>query len=69
MEKAVEHYAEHGRCIASTIKALGYQCGDSLRVWIDKLDPDSRQRIVGRAVSTPRSPVVKKLAVLELCTR
>ena len=23
-EQAVKHYAEHGRCIASTVKALGY---------------------------------------------
>ncbi|HGN3393160.1 IS3 family transposase [Pseudomonas aeruginosa] len=68
-EKAVEHYAEHGRCIASTIKALGYPGRDSLRAWIDELDPGSRQRVVGRAVSAPRPPELKKLAVLELCTR
>ena len=31
---AVQHYLEHDRCIASTIKALGYPCRDYLRVWI-----------------------------------
>ena len=40
-----------------------------LRAWIDELDPDSRQRVVGRAVSAPRPPQLKKQAVLELCTR
>ncbi|MEB0114741.1 IS3 family transposase [Variovorax sp. RTB1] len=68
-EQAVKHYAEHGRCIASTVKALGYPCRDLLRAWIHELDPDSRQRVVGRAVSAPRPPQLKKLAVLELCTR
>ncbi|AYM95790.1 IS3 family transposase [Acidovorax sp. 1608163] len=68
-EQAVKHYAEHGRCIASTVKALGYPCRDLLRAWIDELDPDSRQRVVGRAVSAPRPPQMKKQAVLELCTR
>ncbi|CAM5794643.1 IS3 family transposase ISBmu11 [Ottowia pentelensis] len=68
-QQAVKHYAEHGRCIASTVKALGYPCRDLLRAWIDELDPNSRQRIVGRAVSAPRPPQLKKLAVLELCTR
>ena len=68
-KKAVEHYAEHGRCIAATVKALGYPCRDLLRAWIDELDPDSRQRVVGRAVSAPRPPQLKKQAVLELCTR
>ena len=37
--QAVEHYAAHGRCIASTVKALGYPCRDLLRAWIDELDP------------------------------
>ena len=68
-QQAVKHYAEHGRCIASTVKALGYPCRDLLRAWIDELDPDSRQRVVGRAVSAPRPPQLKKQAVLELCTR
>ena len=68
-KKAVEHYAEHGRCIASTVEALGYPCRDLLRAWIHELDPDSRQRVVGRAVSAPRPPQLKKQAVLELCTR
>jgi transposase-like protein len=59
-QKAVEHYAEHGRCIASTIKALGYPGRDSLRAWIGEFQPDSRQHVVGRAVSAPRlRPIAK----------
>ena len=68
-QKAVEHYAEHGCCIASTIKALGYPGRDSLRAWIGEFQPDSRQHVVRSAVSSPRPPELKKLAVLELCTR
>src|SRR5450830_384580 len=68
-ERAVEHYAEHGHCIAATVKALGYPSRDLLRSWINELAPDSRQPVVGRAVSAPRPPELKKLAVLELCTR
>ena len=67
--QAVEHYAAHGRCIASTVKALGYPCRDLLRAWIDELDPESRQRVVGRAACAPWPPQLKKQAVLELCTR
>ena len=68
-ERAVEHYAEHGYCIAATVKALSYPSRDLLRSWINELAPDSRQPVVGRAVSAPRPPELKKLAVLELCTR
>ena len=68
-QQAVEHYAAHGRCIACTVKALGYPCRDLLRAWIDELDPESRQQVVGRAVCAPWPPQLKKQAVLELCTR
>ena len=34
-ERAVEHYLEHGRCIAATIKSLGYPSRDSLSAWIE----------------------------------
>ena len=45
---AIQHYLENDRCIASTIKALGYPCRENLSVWIDKLHPELRQRMVGR---------------------
>jgi putative transposase len=30
MQVAVQHYLDHDRCIASTIRALGYPCRDVL---------------------------------------
>ncbi|VTU45890.1 putative transposase OrfB (plasmid) [Variovorax sp. SRS16] len=66
---AVDHYLTHGCCIAATVKALGYPGRETLAAWIDELHPESRRRVVGRAGSEPRSPELKKAAVLELCTR
>ena len=33
-ELAVRHYFEHGRCIAATVKALGYPSRSLLSVWL-----------------------------------
>lgn len=68
-QAAVDHYHDHGRCIAATIRAMGYPCREALAAWIDELHPQSRQRVVGRAPSVPRSQDVKKAAVIDLCTR
>lgn len=46
-QRAVEHYLEHGRCIAATIKALGYPCRPLLSAWLQELRPQ-RTRVVGR---------------------
>ena len=67
--QAVDHYLTHGRCIAATMKALGYPARGTLATWLGELHSDYRQRVVGKAVSVPRPPEFKKLAVLELCTR
>ncbi len=53
---AVQHYLDHDRCIASTMKALGYPCRETLTAWIDELHPEVRQRIVGRARERPAPP-------------
>ena len=66
---AVAHYFDHDRCIASTIKALGYPCRDLLTRWIDELHPEVRQRIVGRAPNVQHPMELKNAAVIELCTR
>lgn len=68
-EKAVEHYVQHGRCIALTIKALGYPSPDSLSAWIAELRPEVRKLVVARAESLARPPAMKKAAVIDLCTR
>src|ERR1700733_4466843 len=48
-EHAVEHYLEHGRCIAATIRALGYPGRDSLTRWIQELCPQPKTRVVGKS--------------------
>jgi len=66
---AVQHYLDHDRCIASTMKALGYPCRETLTIWIDELHPEVRQRIVGRAPNVQHPLALKNAAVIELCTR
>lgn len=66
---AVDHYLTHGRCIAATLKALGYPGRGTLATWLGELHPESRRRVVGRAGSVSRPPELKRAVVLELCTR
>ena len=51
---AVEHYLSHERCIAVTVRVLGYPCRDTLGDWIEELHPEKRVRLVGRAPSGAR---------------
>lgn len=66
---AVEHYLHHGRCIAATLKALGYPGRAMLTAWVDELHPEMRTRVVGKAVAVRHSQEQKQSAVIELCTR
>jgi putative transposase len=66
---AVDHFVNHGRCLAGTSRALGYPCRDTLAAWVEELRPDTKVRVVGRATGVPRSPAFKQAAVIELCTR
>ena len=68
-QAAVEHYLDNDRCVASTMKALGYPCRGTLTVWIDELHPQVRQRIVRRAPNVRHPLELKNAAVIELCTR
>ena len=68
-EKAVRYYLDHGRCIASTIKVLGYPARDSLRAWIHELHPELHVRVVRRSDGPARPPAMKQAAVITLCTR
>ena len=65
--QAVQHHLEHGRCIAFTIKALGYPSRDLLRAWIRETHPELHGRFVGRSDSHARSPAMKQAAVIALC--
>jgi putative transposase len=47
MNRAVGHYLVHGRCIAATIKALGYPSRGLLSAWGQELHPQPRARAVG----------------------
>ena len=69
MQAAVQHYLGHDRCIASTLRALGYPCRQVLTTWIDELHPEVRQRMVGRAPNVQHPQELKKAAVIDLCTR
>ena len=68
-QAAVQHYLNHDRCIASTMKALGHPCRGTLTAWIDELHPALRNRVIGRAASVQHSPEFKNAAVIDLCTR
>ena len=65
--RAVGHYLEHGRCVAATIRALGYPSRSLLSAWLQDLDPQSRTRAVGR--SQELTPAAKQAAVIALCMR
>jgi len=64
---AVDHCDANGRCLALTIKALGYPSRSLLADWIRKAHPEQRPR-VGHA-QEPRSSQAKQSAVMALCLR
>lgn len=66
---AVSHYLDHGRCIAATIRALGYPGRASLTAWLRKLHPETRKISTGQADRQPHSELQRQAAVVELCTR
>lgn len=67
---AVEHYQDNGRCLAWTIKALGYPGREKLSAWIDEYQPGDRRRVhTGNSSGTIRSEPQKRTAVIDLCAR
>ena len=62
-EVAVGHYLEHGRCIAATIKALGYPSRSLLSAWLQELHPQERAHVVER--SQELAPSAKQFAVCQ----
>jgi len=66
---AIQHYLDHDRCIAATLRALRYPCRATLTGWIEELQPDVRQSIVGRAPNVQHPKEFKNTAVIELCAR
>lgn len=41
-QAAVEHYLNHGYCLAFTSRTLGYPCCDALACWVNECHPDRR---------------------------
>lgn len=66
---AVEHWANHGRCFAFTLKALGYPCRQKLTAWVRERYPEARKYVTGKADRPAVSLSSKRAAVYELCTR
>lgn len=69
-QQAVEHYFNHGQCLAHTQKVLGYPCAEILNIWLDEIKPDILRKRYTQAVRGPfLSQDVKKQAVIALCSR
>lgn len=66
-ERAVEYYLVHGRCIAATIRSLGYPSRSLLTAWLQERHPQERTHVVGR--SQELAPEAKQSAVIALCLR
>lgn len=64
---AVQHYLDHGRCVAATIKALDYPSRALLSAWVKELHPEARTRVVERFHAL--TPAKKQAAVIALCMR
>lgn len=63
---AIDHFFEYGRCLARTMRALGYPSQELLAVWIDELESDRRLKRSG----TKRLPHEdKQRAVVDLTQR
>lgn len=66
---AVEHYLNHGRCIAATMRELGYPGRGTLTAWVREALPEIGKAVVG-SVGRRRYPeMLKQAGVMELCTR
>ena len=62
---AVEHYLNHGCCLAFTSRALGYPCTDVLARWVNELYPDRRRIFTSKANPVvPFESEVKRQAVM-----
>lgn len=68
-QSAVNHYLDHDRCIAGTVKALGYPSLGTLTKWIGELCPDTKKRLVSKGIRTVHSEAFKNAAVIDLCMR
>ncbi|HHS0831944.1 TPA: IS66 family transposase [Salmonella enterica subsp. enterica serovar Muenchen] len=67
---AVEHYLNHGCCLAFTSRTLGYPCCDVLARWVNERHPDRRLIFTSTInQNAPFEPELKRQVVMALCTR
>ena len=66
---AIEHYLTHDRCIAATMRALGYPCRGTLTKWVREAFPEARRAVVGSVGQRRYPESLKQAGVMELCTR
>ncbi len=66
---AIEHYVNHGRCFAFTLRALGYPSRQKLSEWVGERYPETKKTVVGKVSKPAASLDSKRAAVYELCTR
>ena len=64
-EAAIQHFLNHGRSLARTIRALGYPCRETLRAWCRNWLKAREKRVV----SVQYTKEQKQECVLDLCTR
>ena len=66
---ALDHYANHGRCIAHTARALGYPGRAKLGEWVRERYPETAHHVIGKSGRPRVTLASKRAAVYELCTR
>ena len=66
---AIEHYLTHDRCIAATMRALGYPGRGTLTAWVREAIPGARRAVVGSVGRRRYSGELMHAGVMELCTR
>lgn len=63
---AIDHFFEHGRCLARTMRTLGYPSQELLAAWIDELKPGRRPK---HSSARRFSHEAKEQAVIDLVAR
>jgi putative transposase len=66
---AIEHDLTRDRCIAATMRALGYPCRGTLTVWVREALPETKRAVVGSVGRRRYSETLRQAGVMELCLR
>ena len=66
---AVDYYLEHGRCVSSTCRKLGYPSRPMLDEWISELAPEHKRHCLSGGANIKYSQEPKEQAVIALCSR